>query len=36
MKKIRDFINKADIRKFRFWIQIFFFVILIYGGYFFS
>ncbi len=31
--KIRDKINKIDIRKFRFWIQLFFFIIFIYGGY---
>jgi polyferredoxin len=34
MKKIRDFINNADIRRFRFWLQIFFFILFIYGGYF--
>ncbi|MFT7004151.1 MAG: ferredoxin-type protein NapH [Sulfurimonas sp.] len=34
MKKIRDFINKSDIKRFRFWLQLFFFIIFIYGGYF--
>jgi len=34
MKKIKDFINNADIRKFRFWLQIFFFILFVYGGYF--
>lgn len=34
MKKIRDFINNADIRRFRFWTQLLFFIIFIYGGYF--
>lgn len=34
MKRIRDFINKADIRRFRFWLQLLFFVLFIYGGYF--
>jgi len=34
MKKIRDYINNADIRKFRFWLQLFFFVIFVFGAYF--
>ena len=34
MKKIRDFINHANIKKFRFWVQLFFFIIFVYGGYF--
>ncbi len=33
MNKIRDFINHADLRKFRFWVQLFFFVLFVYGGY---
>ncbi|MCK5110492.1 MAG: 4Fe-4S binding protein [Arcobacteraceae bacterium] len=34
MQKIKDFINNADISRFRFWLQLFFFIIFIYGGYF--
>lgn len=34
MKKFRDFINRADIRKFRFWVQLLFFIIFVYGAYF--
>lgn len=34
MKKIRDYINNADIRKFRFWLQLFFFIVFVYGAYF--
>jgi ferredoxin-type protein NapH len=34
MKKIRDYINNADIRKFRFWLQLFFFVMFVFGAYF--
>jgi len=33
MNKIREFINHGDLRKFRFWLQLFFFIILVYGGY---
>lgn len=33
MKKIREYINNADIRRFRFWLQMFFFIIFVYGGY---
>jgi len=32
--KIREIINKVDIRKFRFWIQLITFIIFVYGGYF--
>lgn len=34
MKKIRDAINGVDLRRFRFLLQLFFFVLLVYGGYF--
>lgn len=33
MKSIRDAINGIDLRRFRFWLQLFFFVLLVYGGY---
>ncbi len=33
INKIFQKIQKADIRKFRFWIQLFLFVIFVYGGY---
>lgn len=33
MKKIRDAVNGVDLRRFRFWLQLFFFVLLVYGGY---
>ncbi len=33
MKKIKDYINNADIRKFRFYAQLFFFVVFVYGGF---
>lgn len=33
MKQLRRFINNADIRRFRSWIQLASFVVLIYGGY---
>jgi len=33
MSKIKDIINKVDIRKFRFWIQLFMFIVFVYGGY---
>lgn len=34
MKRLRAFINGADIRRFRFWVQIAAFVLLVYGGFF--
>lgn len=34
MNKIRDAINRIDLREFRFWIQLFFFVLFVYGAYF--
>lgn len=34
MSKVKKFINHIDLRKFRFWIQLFFFVLFVYGGYF--
>ncbi|WP_200762269.1 4Fe-4S binding protein [Nitrosophilus alvini] len=33
MSRIKYFINRSDIRKFRFWIQLLTFVLFIYGGY---
>ena len=33
MNKLKHFMNMADIARFRFWLQIFFFVLLTYGGY---
>jgi polyferredoxin len=33
MTKIKNLINNADIRKFRFWLQLFFFVLFVYGSY---
>jgi polyferredoxin len=33
MNKIRDAVNRVDLRRFRFWIQLFFFIIFVYGGY---
>ena len=33
MRAIRDFINRADINRFRFWVQAAAFVLLVYGGY---
>ncbi|WP_127477439.1 4Fe-4S binding protein [Sulfurivermis fontis] len=33
MKRIRDAVNSVDLRRFRFWLQLFFFVLLVYGGY---
>jgi len=32
--KIKDIINRVDIRKFRFWIQLIAFILFVYGGYF--
>ncbi len=32
--KSKDIINRVDIRKFRFWIQLIAFIIFVYGGYF--
>lgn len=34
MKRIREFLDHAEIRRFRFWIQLAAFVLLVYGGYF--
>lgn len=34
MSSLRERINAVDLRRFRFWLQIAFFVLLIYGGYF--
>ncbi len=34
MSKIRTAVNNVDLRRFRFWLQIGFFVLFIYGGYF--
>ena len=34
MKRLRAFLDHADIRRFRFWIQLAAFALLIYGGYF--
>lgn len=34
MNRLRTFINGVDIRRFRFWIQLGFFFLLVYGGYF--
>jgi len=33
LNAIRDFINRADINRFRFWVQAGAFVLLVYGGY---
>jgi ferredoxin-type protein NapH len=33
MKKLRAFVNGADIRRFRFWVQLLSFAVLVYGGY---
>ncbi|MCK5663582.1 MAG: 4Fe-4S binding protein [Thiotrichaceae bacterium] len=33
IKKIREAINNGDLRRFRFWLQIFFFLLFVYGGY---
>ncbi|NPA28605.1 MAG: 4Fe-4S binding protein [Epsilonproteobacteria bacterium] len=33
MNRLLEKIQRADIRKFRFWIQLFFFVLFVYGGY---
>ncbi|MEA3373420.1 MAG: 4Fe-4S binding protein [Campylobacterota bacterium] len=33
IKKIRDRINRVDLRNFRFWLQLFFFILFVYGGY---
>jgi polyferredoxin len=33
ISKIRTFINHGDLRRFRFWLQIIFFVLFVYGGY---
>ncbi len=32
MRKLREMLDKADINQFRFWTQIFFFALFIYGG----
>jgi len=34
MNKLRTAINNVDLRSFRFWLQLAFFVLLVYGGYF--
>ncbi len=34
MSSLRDRINAVDLRSFRFWLQIAFFILLVYGGYF--
>ena len=34
MSKLRAAVNNVDIRRVRFWLQIGFFVLFIYGGYF--
>ncbi|MFA7632993.1 MAG: 4Fe-4S binding protein [Thiohalomonadaceae bacterium] len=34
MKTIKTAINNIDLRRFRFWLQLFFFALLMYGGYF--
>ncbi len=33
-KKLLEYINYIDLRKFRFWVQLVFFIFFIYGGYF--
>ena len=33
IERMKHFINHADLRKFRFWLQLFFFIFFIYGGY---
>ena len=33
MNRVREFVNQADIRRFRFWVQIAFFILLMYGGF---
>lgn len=33
MARIRDAVNDIDLNRFRFWLQLFFFVLLIYGGF---
>ncbi len=34
MSRLRDRVNAIDLRSFRFWLQIAFFILLVYGGYF--
>ncbi len=34
MNRIRNFINNANISRFRFFLQLFFFIIFVYGSYF--
>jgi polyferredoxin len=33
MNKIKTFLNNADVSRFRFWVQIFSFILFVYGGY---
>jgi len=32
-EKIRNFVNFGDLRRFRFWLQLFLFILFVYGGY---
>ncbi len=32
-KKIRNFVNNGDLRRFRFWLQLLLFILFVYGGY---
>lgn len=34
MSRLRRFVNGIDLRRFRFWVQLGFFILLVYGGYF--
>lgn len=33
MKRLKDAVNQVDFNRFRFWLQLFFFVLLVYGGF---
>ena len=34
MKRLKDAVDQVDFNRFRFWLQLFFFVLLVYGGFF--